>query len=145
MTIESFARACPMSDEGERCDVPHSNENQFAATRLYEPEESFTSQEEDIALAAELLTDGVVKEREIGSAVSDWSIHVNISLAEHLAKRKLLSAEQIETLRQRAVARVDRARRSIAGGSEMPAAGKSMLLATLERLDGSGRVAKLLG
>jgi serine/threonine protein kinase len=135
-----------MSEEAERRTVgPQSNEDQYSATRLYEPEESVTRQEEDIALAAELLQAGVANEREIAAAVSGWSIHGNISLAEHLAQRGMLSAEQIETLRKRAVARVDRARRSIAGGSEMPAAGKSMLLATLERLDGSGRVAKLLG
>ena len=135
-----------MSEETESLAVPpHSNEDQFGATRLFEPEESFTRQEEDIALAAVLLQAGVVNEREIAAAVSDWSIHGNVSLADHLISRKLLSAEQIETLRQRAIASVNRARRSIAGGSEMPAAGKSMLLATLERLDGSGRVAKLLG
>lgn len=135
-----------MSEEAERrANSTPSNEDHFAATRLFEPEESFTRQEEDIALTAELLQAGVVNEREIAAALSDWSIHGNISLAEHLAKRKLLNAEQIETLRQRAVARVNRARRSIAGGSELPTAGKSMLLATLERLDGSGRVAKMLG
>ena len=57
----------------------------------------------------------------------------------------LLTAAQIESLKQRAAGRVDRARQSIAGGSQVPEAGQSMLLATLERLDGSGRVAKLLG
>lgn len=135
-----------MPEEAERRTVsPPSNENQYASTRLYEPEKSVTRQEEDISLAAELLQAGIVNEREIATAVSDWSMHGNISLADHFAKRGLLSAEQIETLRQRAATRVDRARRSIAGGSELPEAGKSMLLATLERLDGSGRVAKLLG
>jgi serine/threonine protein kinase len=135
-----------MPEEAERrTGSPHSNENQYASTRLYQPEASVTRQEADIALAAELLQAGIVNEREIAAAVSDWSIHGNISLSDHLAKRGLLSVEQIEALRQRSADRVERARKSIAGGSEMPAAGKSMLLATLERLDGSGRVAKLLG
>ncbi|MBL9161679.1 MAG: protein kinase [Planctomycetaceae bacterium] len=134
-----------MPDDSESRDVLLERESQFAATRIFEPEESFTRQEEDIAIAAELLQAGLVNEREIVAAVSDWSIHGNVSLAEHLQKRSLINAEHFDALRQRAVARVDRARRSIAGGSQMPAAGKSMMLATLERLDGSGRVAKLLG
>jgi serine/threonine protein kinase len=135
-----------MSEEAERrADSAPPAENQYSATRLYDPEDSLTRQEEDIALAAELLQAGIVNEREIAAAVSDWSIHGNVSLAEHLAKRGILSAQQIEALRKGAVSRVNRARLSVAGGSEMPAAGKSMLLATLERLDGSGRVAKLLG
>lgn len=134
-----------MSIEAERRPVsPNPNDN-YAATRLFEPEEAVSRQEEDIALASELLAAGIVNEREVAAAVSDWSIHGNISLAEHLEKCSLLKREQIDALKQRAAARVDRARRSIAGGSEVPAAGKSMLLATLERLDGSGRVAKLLG
>src|SRR6516162_6571307 len=135
-----------MSEETQpRAVPPLANEDQYSATRLFDPEESVTRQEEDIALAAELLQAGIVNEREIAAAVSDWSIHGNVSLAEHLAKRGILSAQQIEALRKGAVSRVNRARLSVAGGSEMPAAGKSMLLATLERLDGSGRVAKLLG
>lgn len=121
------------------------SEGRFAETRLYEPEDAVSRQEEDVALAAELLQSGIVNEREIAGAVSDWSIHGSVSLAQHLEQRSVLSAEQISLIKQAAITRVDRARQSIAGGSEAPAAGKSMLLATLERLDGSGRVAKLLG
>jgi serine/threonine protein kinase len=132
-------------DAQKRSDPPPAEENRFAATRLYEPEEFVSRQEEDIALAAELIQSGIVSEREIAAAVSDWSLHGNVSLAKHLEGRGLLTAEQIESLRQSAARRVERARRSVAGGSEMPATGRSMLLATLERLDGSGRVAKLLG
>lgn len=84
-----------MPEEAERRAVPpHSNESHYAATRLYEPETCVTRQEEDIALAAELLQAGIVNEREIAAAVSDWSIHGNISLSDHLAKRGLLSVEQ---------------------------------------------------
>ena len=72
-------------------------------------------------------------------------MHGSVKLAEHIADKGVLSAEQLEQLRQLAAARVDRARRSVAAGSEAPAAGESLLLATLERLDGSGRVAKLFG
>ena len=132
-------------DTQEPLESTPTDEAQYAATRLFEPDESSSRQEEDIALAAELLQSGIVNEREIAAAVSGWSIHGSVSLAQHLESRGLLSAEQIDMLRQSATERVEQARRSVAGESEMPAAGSSMLLATLERLDGSGRVAKLLG
>ena len=132
-------------DASKRAESSPADLDRYAATRLFEPEDAFSRQEEDISLAAELLQSGLVNEREIMAAVSDWSIHGSVSLATHLVERGLLTAEQINMLKERAAKRVDHARRSIAGGSEMPAAGKSMLLATLERLDGSGRVAKLLG
>lgn len=135
-----------MADDAKtRPESTETNEDRYAATRLFDPGESLSRQEEDIALAAEILQSGLVNEREIAAVVSDWSIHGSISLADHLAGRGLLTAEQIDVVKQSAAGRVDRARRSVAGSSEMPEAGRSMLLATLERLDGSGRVAKLLG
>jgi serine/threonine protein kinase len=128
-----------LSDDAE------SEDKRFAETCLYEPSDERSRQEEDIALAAELIQSGIVSERELAAVVSDWSIHGSVSLAEHLEKRSALKADQIQTLKQRAAKLLDRARQSAAGGSEMPGIGQSMLLATLERLDGSGRVAKLLG
>jgi len=129
----------------KRVDGPTETDSRYDATQMYEPETCVSRQEEDVALAAVLLESGLVNERDVQAAVSDWSIHGSVSLADHLEKRGLLKAAQIESLKQRAVGRVDRARQSIAGGSQAPEAGRSMLLATLERLDGSGRVAKLLG
>ena len=135
-----------MADELLKRGEPSADSNsRYDATQLFEPEACVSRQESDVALAAALLESGLVNERDIQAAVSDWSIHGSVSLAEHLETRGLLTREQIETLKQRAASRVDRARQSIAGGSQAPEAGRSMLLATLERLDGSGRVAKLLG
>ncbi|MGD9633400.1 MAG: serine/threonine-protein kinase [Pirellulales bacterium] len=135
-----------MADELlKRGETSADTNSRYDATQMYEPEACVSRQESDVALAAVLLESGIVNERDIQAAVSDWSIHGSVSLAEHLEKRGLLTAAQIEALKQRAAGRVDRARQSIAGGSQAPEAGRSMLLATLERLDGSGRVAKLLG
>jgi eukaryotic-like serine/threonine-protein kinase len=122
-----------------------TDQGNYAATRLFEPTETLSRQEVDIALAAELLDSGVVSEREISAALSDWSLHGSIPLSDHLAQRALLTAEQLDALRQRALDRVDRARLSAAGGTEVAAGSHNLFLATLERLDGSGRVAKLLG
>lgn len=135
-----------MNDNAEQtADLPPEDESRFDATLLFEPGASVSRQEEDVALAAELLQSGIVSERDVSTALADWSIHGSVPLAKHLEQRGLLKSAQLESIRQRAVTRVDRARESAAGGSQMPAAGESMLLATLERLDGSGRVAKLLG
>jgi len=135
-----------MADDSlKHTEMSESDDPLYAATRLFEPEESMSRQEEDIALAAALLQSGLLNERECAAAVSDWSIHGSVSLAEHLETRGILTSEQIGMLKKSAASRIERARRSIAGGSELPAAGRSMLLATLERLDGSGQVAKLLG
>ncbi|WP_161604516.1 serine/threonine-protein kinase [Roseiconus nitratireducens] len=138
-----------MADFQPASDSPTTDGNHFAETRLWEPDDTISRQEEDIAFAAELMRSGIASEREIAANVSDWSIHGNVSLAEHLQKRSFLKPEQIDSLRQLALQRVDGARMSAAGGSEFGSGsgggGQSLLLATLERLDGSGRVAKLLG
>jgi hypothetical protein len=65
-----------------------TNEAQHASTRLFEPEESMSRQEDDVAFAAELLQSGIVNEREIAAAVSDWSIHGSVSLAQEGTKEQ---------------------------------------------------------
>jgi hypothetical protein len=96
-------------DAGSRS-APGARASQFASTPIFEPEVSFTRQEEDIAITAELLQAGLVNEREIVAAVSDCSIHGSVSLTDHLKKRQLLRAEQIDALRQRAVGAAERPR-----------------------------------
>ncbi len=112
---------------------------------MHEPGETISQQEQDIALVAELLESGYLSERQIGSVMGDWSIHGSIPLAQHIEKRGLVRAEQLAVLMRRAQERIERARKSAANDSFAPAAGESLFLSTLERLDGSGRVSKLLG
>ena len=118
--------------------------SRFTETRLHEPGETLSRQEEDIALAVELLATGALSERQILSAVSDWSIHGSVSLAQHILERGIVSAEKLETLQQLTQRRVDTARKTAAADSDKPVS-DSLLLDTLEQLDGTGRVAKLLG
>ena len=75
----------PMTDNGEQRIVdPPANDQRFAETRLFEPDDSFSRQEEDIAFAAALLQSGLVNERELAAAVFDWSMYGSVSLAQHL-------------------------------------------------------------
>jgi hypothetical protein len=85
-------------DTQKRSNSSPTDEAQYAATRLFEPVESLSRQEKDIAFAAELLQSGLVNERETSAAVSDWSIHGTVSLAQHLESKNLLTAEQIGML-----------------------------------------------
>lgn len=132
-----------MADDGRKS--PETEDGRYASTRLFQPGNSLSRQEEDIALAAELMNSGIASDREIAATVSDWSLHGSVSLAQHIEDKGLLTSEQMGKLQQDAFARVERARQSIAEGSEASGPGDSLLLETLERLDGSGRVAKLFG
>jgi serine/threonine protein kinase len=126
-------------------DPSEENSAGFAETRLHEPGETVSQQEQDIALVAELLEAGSLSERQIAAVMGDWSIHGSIPLAQHIENRGLIPAEQIAILVQRAQSRVDSARKSAANDSLAPSGTESLFLATLERIDGTGRVSKLLG
>jgi serine/threonine protein kinase len=135
-----------MADDAPQRPAPSATDaGRGNATQMYDPGESLSRQESDVALAAELLQSGIVNEREITAAMADWSIHGSVPLCEHLEQRGLLTPHQLDGVKQNAASRVERARQSVASGSEAPGNSQSLLLATLERLDGSGRVAKWLG
>ncbi len=134
-----------MTDPAESLEPPVEHSGSFAETRLHEPGETISQQEQDIALVAELLEAGGLSERQIAAAMGDWSIHGSIPLAQHIEDRRLLPAEQIKPLIERAQSRVERARTSAANDSLAPAARESLFLSTLESLDRTGRVSKLLG
>ncbi|TWT84710.1 Serine/threonine-protein kinase PrkC [Planctomycetes bacterium CA13] len=124
---------------------PDNKDTGFAETRLHDSGDAFSQQEYDIALIAEILEFGSVSERQMANAMSDWSIHGSISLAKHIESQGLLPPEQIANLTQRVEGRIERARKSAANDSLAPAANESLFLATIERLDRTGRVSKLLG
>ncbi len=121
------------------------NSSGFAETRLHDPGERISQQEQDIALVVELLESGSLSERQIAAAMGDWSIHGNVPLAKHIQERGLLPAEQIALLTKRVQDRIQTARKNAAADSVVPAAGDSLFWRTLERIDGSGRASKLLG
>lgn len=135
-----------MSDPSEQPLVAANQEvGGLAETRLHEPADSLGQREQDIALAAELVGSGILSERQVTAAVTNWSIHGSVSLAQHLKQQQILNDEQLALLHQRAAKRIQRAKMSIASQSGAPNMGASLLGATLERLDDTGKVAKLLG
>lgn len=135
-----------MTDAAASSPNPQDNDlGGLAETRLHNPAEVFSQQEEDIALVAELLAAGSLSERQIAAVMANWSIHGSVSLARHIQNQGLLDVDDIQTLVQRAKIRVQRARDSVSEDSIAPASGESLFLATLERIDGTGRVSRLLG
>jgi len=133
-------------DDAQDSSTPaESADDGCAATQLIQTDQNCSRQQSDVALAAELLKSGYVNERELLTAVSDWSIHGIVALGQHLIDKKILTREQVDRLQTTAQERLERDRDSIAGADDAPHSDRSMLLATLERVDGSGRVAKLLG
>ncbi|MEM6798162.1 MAG: serine/threonine-protein kinase [Planctomycetota bacterium] len=100
-------------------------------------------QSEDVALAGELLKSGYLSDRQLTAALADWSVHGDVSLAEHLRRSSALTDEQIAQLQAGAVAKASAVMEaaSVAGDASESVS----LVETLEQLDETGRVAKLLG
>ncbi|MEM9659069.1 MAG: serine/threonine-protein kinase, partial [Planctomycetota bacterium] len=101
--------------------------------------------EQDIAFALEAINSGMVGERKLNAALAKWSIHGGVPLAEHLKSTAVLSDDQINQLKKRAAATIRESVHQTAGDSRRPTSGDSVVTTALDRIDGSGKVAKLLG
>ena len=110
-------------------------------------------QEQDVALAGELLKAGYLNDREIANVFGGWSVHGAVSLAEHLREQSELTEDQIATLQANAIAKASAvaAPQNLTGagltgeGVASEASASVSLVETLEKLDETGRVARLLG
>jgi len=104
--------------------------------------EQFTKEEFDVAFAVRAMGVGLISERQLQSALVNWTIHGDTSLAEQLQALGLLSPDD----RTRCEAAAAGALSELHSQHESAnASGKSTLSSTLQHLDGNGRVAKLLG
>ncbi len=104
--------------------------------------DDLSKEEQDVALAAALLETGALSERQLGAALSQWSIHGDVPLAEHLEKSGVVKGPQIEKLRLHASRRSQESRQNAPQDS---ASAAPSLSGALNRMDASGRVARLLG
>ncbi|MEZ6072120.1 MAG: serine/threonine-protein kinase [Pirellulales bacterium] len=112
------------------------------ATCLYE-EDNSQKKERDVAFAVVALEAGAIGERQLAKAVKNWTIHGADSLANHLARERLLSEQQCDTLRSEADHRFKRAVAIMAAqGVNTHQSASTSLLA---ELDAGGRVTNLLG
>ncbi len=117
-------------------------DSRFAAT-FVSHHQDFSKEQQDLALAALLLRSGSLTERQLSTALSNWTIHGNVPLAEHLASLKLLGEPKLQQLCEQVLQQLDECRDEVkkSNGS----ASKSVLLGTLDAIDPSGTVARLMG
>lgn len=116
---------------------------QLAATYLAQPSD-VPRAERDIACAAEILDSALLNERELAAAVSSWSMHGTVPLLDHLLTTGCITRETFAEVEQRLIARLERSSGATAKEPQS-SAGDSVTKVALERIDQSGRVAKLFG
>ncbi len=103
----------------------------------------FSREQQDIALAATALRSGVLTERQLANALGSWTIHGSVSLAEHLVTIGLLNEAARQQLSGQASSYLESCRASGSGGSGSPS--ESVLTSTLDSIDPSGKIARLMG
>ncbi len=131
-----------MSDTSSGSDTNPVDE--LAATRLVE-QSDFSKVDRDIAFAVDLLRASLVSERQLASALSNWTLHGNVSLADHLVQLKLLSDQKRRDLEERAMQRLIRLGKLPNEDDQNGAGESTQAKSALELMDKSGRVARLLG
>ncbi len=116
----------------------------FATTQLVEQTE-FSKEERDIAFAVEALGSGNITERQMASALGNWTLHGSLSLADHLVNERLLNSEQCVELEKRSTQHMNFVLGESNGQDPKQTKNEDKAKSALERLDQSGRIAKLLG
>ncbi len=116
--------------------------DEIAATQFVEQQE-YLKEEADIAFAIEVLNASQLSERQLASALASWTLHGSTRLADHLLEKGLITQKSRSELLERASCRLKELDATTAknGG----AATESQTKTALDRLDPSGRVAKLFG
>ena len=104
----------------------------------------YSKQERDAAFAVALLGGGRISERELGRAVTSWTVHGAIALSEHLRHLDVIEEDEGRRLSRTAARRLDGMREPL--DSEALRASESDLpRLRFRRIDPSGRVLRLLG
>ena len=125
-------------------DTPHSDAP-HADARLMETltgcEAEFPKDQEDIAVAVVALRNGVVSEWKLTEALRSWTIHGSLALVDHLAQVGSIDGET----RQKLATEASELLTTVIENGEINSAGDSLIANTLEALDPSGRISRLLG
>jgi serine/threonine protein kinase len=103
----------------------------------------FSREQEDIALAALALRSGALTERQLSESLGSWTIHGSVPLAEHLVSLGLLDESSRQKLSEQASEYLATCHAS--GTDGIGSASESVLINTLESIDPSGKIARLMG
>ena len=119
---------------------PSSNDTRYHETRdgrgLL-----FTKAQEDIAAAVVALRKAGISERQLSEAIRSWTIHGSVSLLDHLVEVKLID----KATRQELATEADALLTESLENRQACLAGESLIAETLEAIDPTGRIARLLG
>lgn len=150
------AAACVLSDcynAGERENMYYSQSSSmpkedsqltesFAETLIGESNE-FSREQQDVALAVLTLRSGTVSERQLSSALGTWTIHGSLPLGDHLLKLGLLDELTMQRLHRQISEELENC--CGPGVSGNGSASITSLVSTLDAMDPSGTVARLMG
>ncbi|WP_298863095.1 serine/threonine-protein kinase [uncultured Gimesia sp.] len=131
-----------MSEPSIDPNKPHGGE--FDATQISE-ELDYSKEDRDIAFAVEALESSVISERQLATALTTWTLYGSTTLAEQLLKISLLPQGTIYEIEQRSLCRLKELWDSVAEDDQNAFSASFLTKAALERMDESGRIAKLLG
>ncbi|WP_437188148.1 serine/threonine-protein kinase [Planctomicrobium sp. SH668] len=128
---------------GEGRDVDN-NDSLYSATYVSNSG-PYVKEQKDVALASTLLRMGLLTERQLSGVLSNWTLHGNLSLAEHILDEEVLDGDVLK----RAEVEAERRLATVAGDLTASQTGNSrtgsVVIRTLEVLDTSGTISKLLG
>ncbi|QDU09695.1 serine/threonine protein kinase [Gimesia aquarii] len=121
-----------------------SKHDEFAATQIVERAD-YSKEDRDIAFAVEVMSAAVINERQLASALANWTLHGSTLLSDHLLKKGLITQKTQIELEQRSECRLKELWDEAIENNENTINASTFTKAALERLDESGRIAKLLG
>ena len=101
----------------------------------------FPKEQEDIATAVVSLRQSVISERKLSEAIRSWTIHGSVPLLDHLAESRLIN----DAARQELALQVSEVLTALMKNGPLGSSSESVIAGTLEALDPSGRISRLLG
>ncbi|MBA2114646.1 serine/threonine-protein kinase [Bremerella alba] len=103
----------------------------------------FSKEQQDIAVAALILRMGVISERQLSQALSTWALHGDLPLHEHLVALGQLDVETCNQLIERSPALLEEV--TLATGDTGFTSAETVVARTLDSVDPSGAIARLMG
>ncbi|MFI4875311.1 MAG: serine/threonine-protein kinase, partial [Blastopirellula sp. JB062] len=122
-------------------DDPKLQDSSYAATMAHSGGGDFSKEQQDIAMAALILRMGILTERQLVQAFSTWTIHGNLPINEHLLSLGLIDEETSQRLLTNHLHLLN----ELETNNERNTSVESVVAQTLDSIDPSGALARLMG
>lgn len=117
------------------------NDSSISETIAHGGNGDFSKEQQDIAMSALLLRMGALSERQLAQGFASWTIHGSLPLNEHLLQIGLIDAET----NKRLVASAPRLLQEVEKDSQRNSSVECVVAQTLDAIDPSGTIARLMG